>query len=259
MHVEVTPTVELHRRRQQQEQPVQQIGAGGVVHDHAAAHVPAGRIHLRLQCGPERRQPGRDQPEVTRHREQEQRQAEGDRDDQLAALVGQLGAPSRGLDIVRLGGIALRWRDHTIPGRLNRSLERAEIRDAWSVGDGRALGRQINAGIKHAIGLLQRLLHPIHARGAGHAGDREIKLVGDHTVAALLDRRDQVARLNLLRVVGDGGLLARQVDLRGLDAGDLLQAALDPAGARGTGHAGDRQGKVLCCHDVRLLGACISV
>ena len=43
--------------------------------------VRAGCLHQGLIGGPVWRQPGLDQPEVARHREQEQRQAERDSDD----------------------------------------------------------------------------------------------------------------------------------------------------------------------------------
>ena len=55
-----------------------------------------------------------------------------------------------------------------------------------------------------------------------------------------LDRADQLRRLDRLRVVVDGRLLGRVVHRR-VDTVELVQLALDPARARGAGHAPDRQ------------------
>src|SRR3546814_5446224 len=55
----------------------------------------------------------------------------------------------------------------------------------------------------------------------------------------LLDGRDQVLRRHVVGV-GHLGLLGGVVD-RGRDAVEFVELALDPVGARGAGHPGDRE------------------
>ena len=76
----------------------------------------------RLGRRPERRQPGRYQPEVARHREHKQRQPQRHADDQLAALVGQLARARRRLDIFGAAGIGRGGLDHAVAGPFHGGL-----------------------------------------------------------------------------------------------------------------------------------------
>ncbi len=105
LHIKVTPTIELHGRCQHQKQPVPQVSGGRV----ATVCAPC--------CGTH--QPRREQPEVFRHRDEEQRHTKDHRHQQPPLPLGNVAGTRVGFGIV--GRTFTGWLHRPIPSFLNSS------------------------------------------------------------------------------------------------------------------------------------------
>ncbi|MCY1448698.1 hypothetical protein D9M71_653930 [compost metagenome] len=113
---------------------------------------------------------------------------------------------------------------------------RIDLTEQFEVG---AFVGQVDADAFHARHLAQRPLDPTDAGRAGHAVDAQFQALLRHAVAGLGHGIHQ----GWQAVAGclDPGLFRGEVDADGTGANDFAQGALDPPGATGAGHAGNRQ------------------
>jgi len=188
---------------------------------------------------------GQEREPVRLHRAQEDEDAEGEADRDLA-LERAVGGGAGGLFGLRrrLGRLlagARRRLDDVVAGAAHRVHQVLAGRLAGEVGDGGLLGGEVDLGPEDAGRRAQGLLHPAHAARAGHAEDGQRLLCGHDPVARVLDRGDDVAGEHGVRVEGHGRPLGRQVHGHLVDAGDLAQGALRPCHAARAGHARDGQ------------------
>ncbi len=219
----VVPTdVELHRRGQQQEEPVHPQGIG----------------------------PCAQQPQVAAHAQQEERQREDRAHQQPALLVGDLRLAGGGFGV---GGFLAGGRLHHVVARPAHGGHQVGPRRGPRRKAHRGpLAGQIDRGVEHAVGLLQTPLDCRRAVGAGHAQQRQLDFGRGHVVAGAADARDNVGRYfgpaDLLQVVADRHLLGGEVDRGVGHAFGLFGVALHRGHAVGAGHADDRQGQLLFTH-----------
>ncbi len=225
----VPADVELHRRGQEEEQPID----------------------------PQRIGPRAQQPQVAAHAQQEQRQGEDDADEQSLLLVIDLRFARGRFGVGRVGVVGCR-RNHVITRLAHSGHQVGPRRRAGGIAHRGPLAGVVDRGLDHAVDLVERPLNGVGAVGASHAQQRQFDFGRGHVVAGAADAVDDVigdgCRTADGGVIGDGDLLAGKINGRVGDALDLFGITLHRGHAVGAGHTDDGEGQLFLTHALFLRG-----
>ncbi len=178
----------------------------------------------------------RQQAEIRRHRQQEQRDGEDQTNDQQASLFIDLIFAGDGFGILRLAA-----KLHCFePGGRHCAAEFRLGDDRWDIFDAGFLVGVGHLRFQHTFQAGERLLETPGIVVIRKPLDDQVGFAGGDAIPGAVDPRNHIGKLQLCRLKIHGGALGGQVHDRALHAIQFLQVALHRGNTVGAGHAGDR-------------------